>query len=158
MYTCHGKYTVKNRSKYIGHQDPLFRSSWEERVCNFLDTNQKVKRWGYEILQIPYQGIDGKIHKYIVDFYVEIECTDRKIRKYAIEIKPLDQGPIVTESGEFIFSNKPQPPKKKTTKAMRNYIYKQQMYLKNMQKWSALQRFCKAHNMIFKVMDDKIVF
>jgi len=46
--TYHGEYEVKNKEKYIGSKNPLYRSSWESRLCFFFfDNNPKVLRWGY---------------------------------------------------------------------------------------------------------------
>ncbi len=162
-----GIYRVKNRKKYMGTtdtkynrsmNDPKYRSSWERRVCSMCDNNANVKRWGFENVIIPYMGGDGKPHRYIVDFYIEIMSSTNELLKFLVEVKPPNDGPIINESGDFVFTNAPKPPKRKTPKAVRNFMYKVGMYKKNMRKWNAVQQFCKKNNIMFKLMDDKIVF
>ena len=107
-----GAFVPKNTNKCINKTAIQYRSSWECRFCNWLDQNQSVQKWGYEVVSIPYRyDVDGRVHTYIVDFYAEILNRDNKIDKYLIEIKPKNQG------------EKPLMPKKKSMKSMKNYFY-----------------------------------
>lgn len=84
-----GPYYPKNREKYIGTDTPIFRSSWEHRMMYYLDNNPNVVRWGSETVAIPYiSPKDGKMHRYFVDFYVEVINREGNRSKLLIEVKP----------------------------------------------------------------------
>lgn len=141
-----GVYTVKNTEKYIGNKMPKFRSSWESRLCYYMDNNDNVLRWGYENVIIPYRfSVDGKIHKYIIDFYAEIKDKNGDIKKYLIEVKPLSQ------------TKPPRKPKNKNKKAVKRYLYEQNQYIKNTDKWTTVQNFCKNNNLEFKILTEKTI-
>ena len=131
---------------------PKYRSSWESRMCHFLDHNQNCVRWGYESVIIPYQfELDRntshrKIRKYITDFYAEIICNDGKTIRYVIEIKPKKQ--LI----------KPTPPRIRNMKALRNYKYALKLWIQNKNKWKAASSFCRAKGMIFKVITENEIF
>lgn len=153
-----GIYKIKNKKKYIGKQDPIYRSSWESRVCYFLDHNPNVVRWGYEIISIPYTSIDNKIHTYILDFYAEMKTKDGKIEKYLLEVKPQKDGPIIDQNGNFVFPNKPKKPKINNRKSLKNYMYNMSMYMKNYKKWLAAQAYCKSNGLKFKIITENSIF
>lgn len=142
-----GIYQVKNLDKYIGTSMPSYKSGLEKRVLNWLDNNIKVKKWGYEIVSIPYNySLNNTNHKYITDFYAEIEDNNGNIQKYILEIKPSKS---LTE---------PEKPKNPTGKALKNYIYSLTEYMKNKSKWSAAVTFCESNNMKFKVLTEKQIY
>jgi hypothetical protein len=142
-----GVYQVINLKKYIGKSMPMCLSSWEFRFCYFLDMNDKVKQWGSEIIEIPYSDyVDKRNHIYVVDFFAEIEDKLGNINKYVIEIKP---------SKSLIPPNKPKNP---TMKAMKNYLYSLNEYMKNKAKWSSAKLFCESHNMKFTVLTENQIF
>jgi hypothetical protein len=46
-----------------------------------LDKNPSVVSWSSEEIIIPYKSpADGKWHRYFVDFYVQIQTLDGKIK------------------------------------------------------------------------------
>ena len=142
----HGIYEVENRDKYIGHSDPKYRSSWECRFAYYLDHNPMVKRWGYEILEIPYQyDLDNgkRKRKYIVDFYAEIQdVTSGNLKKYVIEVKPKKQ------------TRRPDSPGNKNKKRLQRYVYEMKEYIKNQNKWRYATAWCKGNGMIFKIITE----
>jgi hypothetical protein len=142
-----GQYNVINKEKYMGLSLPVYRSSWEKRLMYFLDTNNKVKKWGSENVKIPYTfSLDKRSHNYYTDFYAEIEDNNGNIQKYILEIKP---------SSSLV---PPVKPKNQTGKAMKNYLYQLTEYMKNKSKWSAAKLFCENHNMKFQVITEKQIF
>lgn len=150
-----GTYKVVNKEKYLGSRDPVFRSSWESRLMYWLDTNNKVKKWCSECIKIPYINIvDGRQHTYITDAYAEICDNNGNVKKYIIEVKPAQQGPVVTKNGLYV----PKAPKNKNKKALRRYLTEVRTYRKNESKWKAAQAFCKKRSMEFVILTKEDLF
>lgn len=139
-----GQYIVKNKEKYIGVSEPIYRSSWEERFCYFLDHNKNVIRWCSECVKIPYvfRG-DGHTHNYYPDFYCEI-IVKRKLKKYIIEIKPEKQ------------THAPKKPKR--PKSNKTYIYEMVTWIKNQDKWRFTEDYCKRRGITFRILTEKTLF
>jgi hypothetical protein len=68
-----GKYKPENPRKYVGDLEEIrYRSLWERRFMVYCDTNANITKWGSEIVKIPYiSPLDGRPHKYFVDFIIE---------------------------------------------------------------------------------------
>jgi len=147
--TYHGVYTPEFPEKYIGSKPIHYRSSWESNVAYFLDHNQNVVRWGYEIIEIPYVSFDGRVHKYIMDFYAEIVTTNQSIQKFLIEVKP--EGNL----NSVLAQKPPVRPKKRTPKSIRNFIYESKTYLQNRAKWQSAKAFCHSNGLKFVVWTEK---
>jgi len=143
--TEHNFFNVANKSKFLGSSNPIYRSSWEKRIMTFCDINERVKRWGYEYVTIPYYGGDGKQHRYIIDFYIEILDNSNKLRKCLVEVKPMKD------------SVKPKPPKVNNRKAMFRYIYELNTFKKNTNKWNAARMFCESKNLEFHVLTEATI-
>lgn len=151
-----GKYNVKNKNKYMGCYDwklkgitknnPIPKSSWEKRVMSFCDYNKKVIRWGYEIIIVPYYDIDSKMHKYYLDFYVELYDNNNNIRKCLVEVKPIKDARM------------PKKPKNNNKKALKRYMYERRSYIKNFNKWHAADNFCKKNGLEFVVLTERQIF
>jgi hypothetical protein len=111
----------------------------------FCDENSSVIEWSSEEVIVPYVSpIDGKFHRYFVDFYVKVKSTDEKTKVYLIEVKPKSQ------------TKQPEPPKtKKTSKSkiaeMRNWII-------NNAKWSAARSLCEDKGWEFKILTEENLF
>lgn len=62
-----------------------FRSGWEQKYMEHLDSNSQVETWSYEKLVIQYisNKKTGKLRKYYPDFYVVMKDGT----KFVIEIK-----------------------------------------------------------------------
>ena len=53
------------------------------------DSNSNILEWSSEEVIIPYKSpIDGKFHRYFVDFWVKQKNTKGEIVEKLIEIKP----------------------------------------------------------------------
>jgi len=138
-----GKYRIKNPKKYKG--DPtnvIYRSSWELKLMNYLDSNDSVLQWGSEEIAIPYiSPIDGKIHRYFPDFIVKA-IHNNEIKYIMIEVKPLKytEPPVV---------------KKKKTKS---YINEVMTWGVNKAKWEAARNFCDKKGWEFRILTEKELF
>lgn len=132
-----GEYIPRNPNKYIGHSNPIFRSSWEKKFFIFCDNNPNITRWASEPVAIPYlYPIDKKMHKYYVDFLIEIREGDR-LNKYLIEVKPKSQT---------------QPPKPSKRKKRSTILHEQLTWEKNKAKWEAANAYAKKYGMEFKIL------
>jgi len=155
MSWSQGYYKVINRNKYLGtmdkkynltNADPFYRSSWEKRLMYKFDKDPNVLRWGYENIIIPYTNYDGKVHRYIMDFYIEALDKNNNVKKILIEVKPRKDG------------EPPKKPKIKNIKAMNRYMYEAKTYITNKNKWKSAKLFCEKKGMIFKIMTEKELF
>lgn len=151
-----GFYEVVNTDKYLGDDAHavIYRSGWEHKFMIYLDHNPYVKKWGCELekLQIPYYNIDGKIHRYIPDFYVELINPNEPELEYKViyEIKPHRQifpDFIDKETGEVL-------PYKNTLKAFEKRQYEMIQFQTNLLKWNAATIFCKNLHIEFKLIDE----
>jgi hypothetical protein len=91
--TKKGIYLPQNPSKYIGKQQPRYRSSWELKAFISLDKNPKVIHWGSESIIIPYIDTtrNNTQHRYYVDLFFEVIDVNGISHKWLIEIKPYNQ-------------------------------------------------------------------
>jgi hypothetical protein len=140
-----GKFKPKRRDKYEGDStDIIYRSLKERSIMVFLDSSDKVLKWGSETVVIKYlYGVDNKIHRYFVDFYVEMICKDGSIKKLILEYKPKIQ------------TLPPKEAKNKThAKSKRRYLKESLVYIKNMNKWEAAVNYAKKNSMEFYVISE----
>jgi len=133
-----GIFIPRNKEKFIGSK-AVYRSSLELRFMKFCDYNEKVIKWGSENVIIPYiNPLDGKMHRYFVDNFVQIKEGDR-VKRYLVEIKP---------------SSQLSPPKTKYRKKS-NLIYEQTMYITNQAKWQAAREWCNKKGLEFIIITEK---
>ena len=134
------------REKYIGQRPVTLRSSWEiSFVKNYLDINNNIIKWSSEIV-IPYiYSLDGKRHRYFVDFWIKIKDKNDEIKEHLIEIKPFNQ------------TQPPKTPKRKTSK----FNDRVANYIKNQDKWKYAESFCKrlreekGRNIHFRILTER---
>lgn len=142
-----GKYKPLNPKKYIGNPSNItFRSSWEYDLMNWLDRHPAVRRWASEEVIIPYLSpVDGKQHRYYVDFYAEIFTRNQILEKYLIEVKPYAQ---------TVF------PKMKKKSGVLTESSKEDMrtFLVNSAKWKAASRFAQKRGMKFIIITENELF
>lgn len=138
-----GKFFPINPQKYVGNvNNIIWRSSWELKLLKWLDEHSEVLEYGSEEIVIPYiSPVDGKQHRYFVDFYVKIKTTSG-IKKYIVEVKPFSQT---------------LPPKKKL-KVTPAYIKECQTYAVNQAKWTAARKFAEYNKIEFVVMTEKELY
>jgi len=137
-----GKYKVKNRSKYVGDVDNVvYRSSWERRFMVYADTSKKVIQWNSEELVIPYVSpVDGKVHRYFPDFWIEVLEEGGTTNKIVIEVKPKGQC-------------KP-PTMGKTAKSKYRYLRELKVWKVNEAKWDSCKNFCDDNQWQFKILTE----
>ena len=85
-----GRYTPQNKDKYAGNpSNVIYRSLWERKLMKWCDLNPDVIKWGSEETVIPYVSpLDNKIHRYFVDFYIQVRTKDGLIKSYLVEVNP----------------------------------------------------------------------
>ena len=85
-----GKYSPMNRDKYQGNpSNVIYRSLWERKFMKWCDMNPDVIKWGSKETVIPYiSPIEKKIHRYFVDFYIQVRTNQGEIKSYLVEVKP----------------------------------------------------------------------
>ena len=114
-------------------QPIVWRSSWEQKFMEWLDTNDIVTRWGSEIISIPYKDpIKGKMSIYIPDFYFEYIDNKKQLQKYLIEIKPMSQSKLAEAKDG----------------------YDKLRIAKNAFKWAQAIKYCKKKDITFKVLTE----
>ena len=144
MATYKGRFVPRFPEKYKG--DPtkiVYRSSWELRFMNYLDTNSNIVQWASEELAIPYKSpIDGKWHRYFPDFLVRMRNRKGNIVVKMIEIKPRSQ-------------SVPPTPKGKGTKPTKKYLQEVATFGINSAKWHAAKEYCLDRDWEFVVLTEK---
>lgn len=135
-----GRFIPKNPEKYAGDvSNIIWRSTWERRVMEWLDTSKNVIYWSSEELVIKYYNpFDNKIHRYFPDFIVKVKKKDGLVMTHVIEVKPE-------------YQTKPPTQKKKT----RRFLEEQATFIINQSKWKAATEFCKDHGWKFQVLTEK---
>lgn len=136
-----GRFKPTNPKKYRGDfNNIIYRSSWECKFMNYLDRAENVVSWSSEEVIIPYLSpIDGKWHRYFVDFYVQYRAADGNLNVKLIEIKPFKQT---------------QPPQKKK-RITKQYITEVTTWGINEAKWKAATEYCKDRGWKFQVLTEK---
>ena len=129
-----GRYKPTNTRKYRGDIDKIYyRSSWERRFMVYCDRNDKIIEWGSEEVIIPYRSpIDGKIHRYFPDFWVEKENGEQLV----IEVKPKQH--LV--------------PPAKPTRQTKKYLSEMYTFAINQRKFEVAEEFCNNRGMKFMIM------
>lgn len=105
----------------------------------FCDKNPNILQWGSEEIVIPYRSpLDGRIHRYYVDFYIKLQTKNSEIKKYLIEVKPKKQ-------------TVPPAAEKRQTKTYKNKVL---TFLKNKAKWEAANDWCEDRQMEFLILTE----
>lgn len=135
-----GKFSPRNPQKYKGNPaNIVYRSSWELRVMNILDTHPQVIWWASEELPIRYQSpIDGRERRYFPDFIVQMRRKDGTSAIYMLEIKPESQTSVRTL--------------RRTSKKLREEAAQLAV---NQAKWTAADEFCQDQGWTFKVITER---
>jgi len=135
-----GKYLPSNCKKYKGNPTNIvYRSLWELKFMKWCDDNNNILEWGSEEIIVPYRSpIDGKYHRYFVDFYVKVITRTGDIKKYLIEIKPKKQ------------TIEPAVQKRKTKK----YVTEVTTYVVNQAKWEAAREWCADRRLEFLILTE----
>lgn len=134
------KYIPIFPEKYTG--DPtniIMRSSWETQFASWCDKNPAVKKWKSEETVVPYLcPTDNRMHRYFVDFYIQILNKEGALKTYLIEVKPHSQ------------TKPPVFPGKRTQR----YLTESLTFLKNQAKWAAAHEYAKDRGWEFKIITE----
>ena len=129
-----------NPEKYIG--DPtniIMRSSWETRFASWCDRNPDVLKWQSEETIVPYRcPTDNKIHRYYIDFRVQVRTKQGNLKTYLVEIKPDKQ------------TRPPEYPGRKT----KRYITESLTFVKNQAKWKAAKSYALDRGWEFMILTE----
>jgi hypothetical protein len=130
-------FTPKNPNKYIGYKNSIkCRSLWERRVCKFFDESEKIKKWSFEEIEIPYvHPVDKQVHRYIPDFLIQVEQNNIN-KSIIVEVKPLKHVHL-----------------KESASSKDKLIFEI-----NKAKWNAAEKFCQKHQMQFQILTEKDIF
>lgn len=136
-----GKFRPKNPMKYRGDPtDIVYRSSWELRVFNWLDSSKYCSSWGSETVIVPYiSPLDGKQHRYFVDLKATFKYSDGQSKTFLIEIKPAVQC-VAPKGGKG--------------KSKQRLVEESQTYMVNQAKWEAATRYAQKCGYEFKVITE----
>ena len=126
--------------KYTG--DPtsiVMRSSWETKFANWCDKNPAVIKWSSEETIVPYRcPTDNRLHRYFVDFKIQVKSKDGSLKTYLIEVKPSKQ------------VSPPIYPGRKT----KRYLIESLTFMKNQAKWEAATNYAKDRGWEFKIITE----
>lgn len=134
---------------YTGQKKQIrLMSSYEFKAVEKIIQLYKINRitgWSSEEILINYQSsIDGKVHRYFIDFMIE---TDKSV--FLIEVKPYSK------------TLKPKLKNNYTDKQKRSYEKSLQEWIINYDKWRAASDYCKEMNLTsdkkfeFKIWTEK---
>ena len=139
-----GKYIIRNKEKYLGdHTNIIYRSSWELKFLAWCDKNPNIIAFSSEEVVIPYKSpVDGRVHRYFVDFYVETIQADGSKKTLLLEVKPKAQ------------TLEPKIPKRRT----KRFISEVMTYGVNQAKWKAAEDFCKHKGWEFQIITESELF
>ena len=141
-----GKFIPHNPQKYIGDStNIIYRSKWELLFLRWADSTSSVLKYSSEECVIPYiSPIDGKQHRYYIDFYIQVLQSNGTIKTFLVEVKPYAQT---------------QPPKLgKNSILSESYQNSVRTYMINQAKWEAARKVCKARNWEFMIITEKQLF
>jgi hypothetical protein len=133
-----GKFQIRNPLKYVGNKVPTYRSSWEFVFMTFCDNNPNILQWASEAVHISYKNpLTNKNTIYVPDFLITYVDANGKQHAEVIEVKPQKETSL-KEAG-------------RSPRAQAAAIL-------NMAKWDAARRWCKAHNISFRVVTEAEIF
>ena len=149
-----GNYIPVNKDKVIKLNEKggvYFRSSWEQKVCLYLDLNSNVTKWGCEFMKIPYtmelvdqNGVlKSSSHNYFADFYYEMIRSDGTINRVIMEVKPYNE------------TLEPKVPLSATKKQLETFEYNMKMWQRNLFKWDAAINYCSNRDIKFVILTEK---
>lgn len=134
------EYIPHNTEKYCGTYPIVCRSSWEDKMCQWLDYNKGVVEWSSEGHVIPYfDGTSGRNRRYYPDFYARFKNG----KKFIIEVKPKKDLRM---------------PRKKGGKSQKTMYLRERTFLVNQAKFKAAKQYCKKIGMEFVIITENDLF
>jgi len=103
------------------------------------DQLSSILKWNSEEVVIPYiSPVDGKKHRYFMDFWLQYRTKSGEVKEKLVEIKPHAQ--------RF----PPKMPKRRS----RKHLMEVQTYLVNQAKWEQAAIYAENRGMDFAVFDE----
>jgi len=135
-----GRFTPKNPQKYVGdYKNIIYRSTWEFRFMKKFDEEDWVISWSSEEIIVPYiSPVDGRWHRYFVDFVIKVKDRNGNLKTWMIEVKPKKQ------------TKPPEIQSRKTKK----YITEVVTWSVNEAKWKAAKEYCKDRSWEFVIFTE----
>ena len=134
------QYIPRHTEKYCGTYPIVCRSSWEYRMCEWLDYNNSVAKWSSESHRIPYFDPTSNSNRiYYPDFYVRFKNGNQ----FIAEVKPTKDCRL---------------PKKRGGKSDRTMQIRERTFLVNKAKFEAAKKYCKNLGMRFVIITEKDLF
>ena len=145
--TRKGKYVPINVRKYIGNPDQIYyRSGLERRVCEWCDITPAVEMWGSEEVSVPYISmLDGKQHRYFIDFVIKMRNKEGKPLMFLVEVKPEKQCHLPS-----VQADAPQV----SIKSQRRRMAATLEYGRNVSKWNAAIKYANTSGMVFEIWSE----
>jgi hypothetical protein len=136
-----GRYSPVNKEKYQGNPtNVIYRSLWERKFMKWCDLSESVIKWGSEETVVPYVSpLDNKIHRYFIDFYVQLRDKDGILKSYLVEVKP---------------KKYTKPPKTNPKRKTRAWFSEVKNWGVNEAKWKAAEEFAKDKNWQFIILTE----
>ena len=136
-----GRYSPINKEKYQGNPtNVVYRSLWERKFMKWCDLSESVIKWGSEETVVPYVSpLDNKIHRYFIDFYVQLRDKDGILKSYLVEVKP---------------KKYTKPPKTNPKRKTRAWFSEVKNWGVNEAKWKAAEEFAKDKNWQFIILTE----
>ena len=107
--------------------------------ATWCDKNPAVVKWKSEETVIPYRcPTDNKIHRYFIDFQIQVRQKDGLLKTYLVEVKPHKQ------------TLPPEYPGKRTQR----YLIESMTFIKNQAKWKAATEWAKDRGWEFKIITE----
>lgn len=135
-----GVYEVRNKSKYIGHKPPYFRSSLEKKLMLLCDESACIKQWASEEPKVRYSNpLTGTMWNYHPDFLIKITDGENEWWEM-IEVKPYKQTI---------------PPKPSGRGRSRKLVESEQKtWAVNQSKWDAARKACGKRGWKFTIITE----
>jgi CRISPR/Cas system CMR-associated protein Cmr5 small subunit len=134
------KFTPIFPEKYTG--DPtniIMRSSWETMFASWCDKNPSIVKWSSEETIVPYRcPTDNNIHRYFVDFKIQVRSKESFLKTYLVEVKPQKQTVAPVYPG----------------KQTQRYLTESLTFMKNKAKWAAAVEYAKDRGWEFKIITE----
>lgn len=117
-----------------------YKSALELSAFRYFDFNPVVKKWSLEPFGIPYVSpLDGKVHRYYIDAFVEFISGD----KFLVEIK--------------CEAETKKPTKPRSPRQVPGYQDKLKTYATNAAKWKQAHSFCEKQGLKFLILTEKVL-
>lgn len=131
-----GTYHVRNKDKYMGQYDPIYKSKLEAKMMFYLDHNENVVKWNYEAFPIKYlDESTNKVRNYYIDFIAIVKAGSH-LQTVWIEVKSESE------------THAPGKRAAKNQKAV-------DLWIKNQSKWKAAKRLAESKGHKFVVISEK---